>query len=432
MEPLLTTAVKNALRVRFMLGEFDAPPSGIPQSWEEASSGHSELALEAAQQGAVLLKNAGSLLPLSVDRSIAVLGPLRNGTLELLGNYEAWPVPVVSPLEGLQKYGEKVEAPGPEVDLCGANPGTMPAKPDAEVVVIVAGLSGDSLEVDDPDVRPVELDTCIGGCMEGEGCDRPNISWPASQKALIQTAVSWGVPVVLVIVSAGPLDLAAYAETEGISAILWLGYAGEAAGDALGRLVFGLASPSGRLPHTFYRSEYLEHLPMQDYTFRARPAEAYPGRGYRFVADDWIVYPFGHGLSYDSFSYEWLGQVALEGKRQVGLKVKLAKRGAPLAPSASIAVLFFLRPPPAKAAGLRKRLVDFRRVEFPATLAEQDCWSELWLELSVSDFELVDEAGARSVASGTWTLEVNQGDLTRQVAVDASGFLAKTILTVWP
>jgi len=76
--------------------------------------------------------------------------------------------------------------------------------------------------------------------------------------------------------------------------------------------------------------------------------------------------------------------------------------------------------------------VDFRRVEFPATLAEQDCWSELWLELSVSDFELVDEAGARSVASGTWTLEVNQGDLTRQVAVDASGFLAKTILTVWP
>eukprot|EP00434_Breviolum_minutum_P021354 symbB.v1.2.018843.t1/scaffold1518.1/size114122/8 len=104
MNPLLTEAVKDAMRVRFRLGEFDPPPR-VP-SWPVVSRGHSELALEAALQSAVLLKNDGRL-PLQRNLRLAVLGPLRNATEELLGNYQAWPmvVPACSPAAPSSRLG---------------------------------------------------------------------------------------------------------------------------------------------------------------------------------------------------------------------------------------------------------------------------------------------------------------------------------------
>lgn len=61
------------------------------------------------------------------------------------------------------------------------------------------------------------------------------------------------------------------------------GYPGQAGGLALAQLLVGDVSPSGRLSQTFYRNEYLEHVPMNDYSFP--PRDGYPGRGYRFVED---------------------------------------------------------------------------------------------------------------------------------------------------
>lgn len=90
MDSLMTSAVKDAMRVRFRLGEFDPPPA-LP-TWPETQRGHAELALEAALQSSVLLKNDGSL-PLQRNLRLAVLGPLRNAAEELLGNYQVqiWP-----------------------------------------------------------------------------------------------------------------------------------------------------------------------------------------------------------------------------------------------------------------------------------------------------------------------------------------------------
>ncbi|CAK9052393.1 unnamed protein product, partial [Durusdinium trenchii] len=82
---------------------FDPPPP-IP-SWPVVTRGHHQLALEAALQSTVLLKNDGRL-PLQRGLRLAVLGPLRNATEELLGNYQAWPVDVVSPLEGLKEVDD--------------------------------------------------------------------------------------------------------------------------------------------------------------------------------------------------------------------------------------------------------------------------------------------------------------------------------------
>ena len=86
-------------------------------------------------------------------------------------------------------------------------------------------------------------------------------------------------------------------------------------------------------------------MAMQDYSFRPRTEDGYPGRGYRFVSDRWIVYPFGHGLSFDSFSFDWLADHTLGGRCQVGLRVQPLYSKALRTRSSSTSVLLFLVPP---------------------------------------------------------------------------------------
>ncbi|CAE7191884.1 BXL4 [Symbiodinium natans] len=403
MDALLTSAVKDALRVRFRLGEFDPKPRWNP-TWSEVSAGHKEMALEAALQSAVLLKNDGRL-PLQKGLRLALLGPLRNATKGLLGNYEAWPVQVTSPLEGLKKVAEVV-IPGEEMGLCGASPKIE--KPDVDAVVVVGGLTGDDDEVQDPDMRPVDSPLCIEGCLEGEGCDRPHLRLAKGQQSLLETATSWGLPVVLVLISGGPLDLAQMKEMPNLAGILWMGYPGQEGGTALARLLVGERSPSGRLPQTFYRDQYLEHLPMNDYRFPAQPSTKYPGRGYRFVEDQWVVYPFGFGLSYDSFKYTW------EDISQCQLKLRLDRRAFRDTPGA-LSVLFFLRPP---KDVLRKNLVGFERVDFVENQS-----AVVSLTLTLKDFEVYDDAsGAQKVLEGEWVLEVNSpAELTHTLRVTSNG-----------
>eukprot|EP00490_Sorites_sp_Unknown_P008545 CAMPEP_0114661884 /NCGR_PEP_ID=MMETSP0191-20121206/23571_1 /TAXON_ID=126664 /ORGANISM="Sorites sp." /LENGTH=781 /DNA_ID=CAMNT_0001896107 /DNA_START=83 /DNA_END=2428 /DNA_ORIENTATION=- len=415
MNPLLTNAVKDALRVRFRLGEFDPPPP-LP-TWPDVSRGHAELALEAALQSAVLLKNDGRL-PLQRNLRLALLGPLRNATEELLGNYQAWPVDVVSPLEGLKKVAT-VLTPGDEMKLCGNAP--MPSRPDADAVIIVAGLTGDDPEVQDPDLRPKESKLCKGGCLEGEGCDRPNITLPRDQEELVRTAASWDLPVVLVLISGGALDISSVKDLPQLAGILWMGYPGEAGGSALAQLLVGDVSPSGRLSQTFYRNEYLQHVPMNDYSFPARPG--YPGRGYRFVKDEWVLYPFGFGLSYDTFSYAWEqlnhpmdaveAEEEDEGLRGCRLQLQVTSDG-----KSDTSVLFFLRPPSGNSGSLQKQLVHFERLHaarshsVPVTFRPRD------FRLFIND----GDKAKRQLVTGTWTLEVNQpADLSHEIVVTEQG-----------
>ena len=177
-------------------------------------------------------------------------------------------------------------------------------------------------------------------------------------------------------------------------------------------------------------------MAMQDYSFRPRTEDGYPGRGYRFVSDRWIVYPFGHGLSFDSFSFDWLADHTLGGRCQVGLRVQPLYSEALRTRSSSTSVLLFLVPPSGKS-GLRKKLVDFQKVEFPPARSQEDRWRDLYFELSPSDIELVDEAGAASVVGGTWTLQVNEPpELRREILLPgcfapsespSSKFLAKRV-----
>jgi beta-glucosidase len=106
-EDIIDRAVKRLFTARFRLGMFD-PPEQVPYAQIPYdivdSPEHRSLALRAARESVVLLKNEGNLLPLRKDlKSIAVIGPNADDLQVLLGNYNGTPVQAVTPLEGIRR-----------------------------------------------------------------------------------------------------------------------------------------------------------------------------------------------------------------------------------------------------------------------------------------------------------------------------------------
>jgi hypothetical protein len=137
--------------------------------------------------------------------------------------------------------------------------------------------------------------------QESEGKDRTSLLLPGMQQSLI-TAVADASkrPVILVLLSGGPVDITFAQSNPKIGAILWAGYPGQAGGLAIAKVLFGDHNPSGRLPVTWYPEEFTK-VPMTDMRMRADPTSGYPGRSYRFYQGN-TVYKFGYGLSYSTFS----------------------------------------------------------------------------------------------------------------------------------
>jgi beta-glucosidase len=126
--------------------------------------------------------------------------------------------------------------------------------------------------------------------LENEDLDRADLELPAMQQQLLERVVATGKPVVLVLLSGGPL--AVNWAKQHVPAIVQAWYPGQAGGTAIADVLFGDYNPSGRLPVTFYKSS--GDLPaFEDYSMT--------NRTYRFFSGD-VLYPFGHGLSYTTFS----------------------------------------------------------------------------------------------------------------------------------
>lgn len=138
--------------------------------------------------------------------------------------------------------------------------------------------------------------------QETEGRDRVSLNLPGEQQNLVsEVARNSKGPVVLVLMSGGPVDVS-FAKTDpSISSILWIGYPGEAGGQALAQVIFGDYNPGGRLPMTWYPQGFIK-VPMNVMNMRPNFSKGYPGRTYRFYTGN-TVFQFGHGLSYSNYSY---------------------------------------------------------------------------------------------------------------------------------
>jgi len=308
----IDTAVKRLFTARMKLGMFD-PPAMVPYSQlgpaDLDTKKNHEVALKAARQSIVLLKNDKNILPLKRDiNTIAVIGPNASDTVVLLGNYNGQPSHAITPLEGIRSaVSPKTKVlyePGCTLTTKKSNnvQKAIDAAKKADVVVLCMGISS-RLEGEESGVR---MKGFLGG-------DRTTIDLPAAEEELIKKIVALGKPVVLVLVNGSALGI--NWENENIPAIVETWYGGQAAGAALADVLFGDYNPSGRLPVTFYKS--VDQLPdFKDYSMK--------GRTYRYLSGE-VIYPFGYGLSYTSFDLSHLeteGSVTKEQSAKVKLEVK--------------------------------------------------------------------------------------------------------------
>ncbi|KAM5576036.1 putative beta-D-xylosidase 2 [Rosa sericea] len=280
-------ALANTLTVQMRLGMFDgsAHPYANLGPTDVCSPAHQQLALDAATQGIVLLKNRGPSLPLSTrrHRTVAVIGPNSDVTVTMIGNYAGVACGYTTPLQGIGKYTRTVHQQGCSDVAC---------KDDT-----LFGAAIDAARQADATILVMGLDQSI----EAEFRDRVGLLLPGRQQELIsKVAASSKGPTILVLMSGGPVDVTFAKNDPRIAGIVWAGYPGQAGGQAIADIVFGISNPGGKLPMTWYPDEYLRNLEMTDMGMRSRPSKGYPGRTYRFYKGP-IVYPFGHGLGYTKF-----------------------------------------------------------------------------------------------------------------------------------
>ena len=287
-EEEITRAAERAMTTRFMLGLFDETEyDKIPYEKVECRE-HVALALEAARKAAVLLKNNG-LLPLKKDslQTIGVIGPNANSRIALYGNYYGTSSRDITILEGIQdEVGDDIRV------LYSKGCGLSKEKTEnlawrqdrlseavtvaehSDVVILCLGLD-ESLEGEEHD----------DGNSYGSG-DKPDLHLPKVQEELMEAVAATGKPVVLVLLAGSAIDLN-YAD-EHFDSILLGWYPGARGGKSIADLLFGKASPSGKLPVTFYRS--LDGMPdFTDYSMK--------NRTYRYMEGE-ALYPFGYGLTY--------------------------------------------------------------------------------------------------------------------------------------
>ena len=293
----IDAALARLLRIRFRLGMFD-PPEKVPYAsvpYDKVDcKEHRALALQAARESIVLLKNRGGFLPLRKDLGcIAVIGPNADDREALLGNYNGQPSGSVTVLEGIRTavgpgtrvlfaQGSDIQKDQDSIWGEKADDGfgeALAAADRADVVVLVLGLNN-------------RLEGEEGSALQSQWQgDRISIELPSIQRKLFNAVAAKGKPIALVLLTGGALALPH--EHELSSAVLLAWYPGEEGGRAVADVLFGDCCPSGRLPVTWVRST--DQLPpFTDYEMT--------GRTYRYFEGE-PLYPFGYGLSYTAFRY---------------------------------------------------------------------------------------------------------------------------------
>jgi beta-glucosidase len=275
-------AVTRILTEMFRFNLFDDPATGN-ESVDASTPAHVAFAQENSERGTVLLKNSGSVLPLTkTTSSIAVIGPDGTTAPESAGGGSAAvnPTgPVISPLAGIT-----------------ARAGSG---------VTVSSYSGTTPSAAAAAARQAQVAIVFANNFESEGSDLPNITLQNNQNAMISAVAKANPNTIVVLNTGGPVTMPWISQ---VSGVLEAWYPGQQDGAAIASILFGDTNPSGHLPDTFPVS--LAQTPTHN------PAR-FPGVngevhysdnllvGYRYYDTKNVtpLFPFGYGLSYTSFSY---------------------------------------------------------------------------------------------------------------------------------
>ena len=347
-ETQVDSALAILLRTRFKLGLFDGPnATPYDKLGPEVvnSAAHRALAKEVALKSMVLLKNNG-VLPLRPDLGkYFVTGPNATSVEALLGNYYGVNGQMTTILEGLVgavQPGSQIEyKQGALLDRPNINPidWTTGEAKQTDAILVVLGITG---------VLEGEEGESIASPHAGDHLD---YNLPQNQIDFLRKLRKGSkTPIIAIVTGGSPMNLSEVHELADAVLLTW--YPGEEGGNAVADLVFGKASPSGRLPVTFPQS------------FAQLPAyESYgmKGRTYRYLEAE-PMYPFGYGLSYGKFTYSGLRFSTAKAAKNQLVRVTATVTNTGAIASDEVAQLYLTHPAKPGAQTPLFALKDFKRV----------------------------------------------------------------------
>lgn len=428
-EDVINDRVRDILRVKFLIGLFDAPyQTDLAGADREVEKEENEaIALQASRESVVLLKNAGELLPLDISstKKIAVCGPNANEEGYALTHYGPLAVEVTTVLEGIQEKtkgkAEVLYTKG--CDLVDAH------WPESEIIDYPL-TDDEQAEIDKAVENARQADVAIvvlGGGQRtcGENKSRTSLDLPGRQLQLLQAIQATGKPVVLILINGRPLSIN-WAD-KFVPAILEAWYPGSKGGTALADILFGDYNPGGKLTVTFPKT--VGQIP---FNFPCKPSSQIdggknPGPTGNMSRINGALYPFGYGLSYTTFEYSNLDITprVITPNESATVRLKVTNTGKR---AGDEVVQLYIRDVLSSITTYEKNLAGFQRIHLQPGETQELSFTidRKHLELLDADMKWVVEpgdfvlmAGASSEdirLNGTLTVEAYQ---TRAKAIEA-------------
>lgn len=404
--------VRNVLRTKFRLGLFDNPYRQPAAVGTPAQAEALELAREAARQSVVMLKNANAVLPLDLGsiRSLALVGPLADAPYEQLGTwtFDGDPGLSVTPKAAIETMA------GNAIRI-------------HHVAAMENSRSRNSDAFDDAVAAAAESDVVLlflgeESILSGEAHCRADIDLPGAQVELAKRLRQSGKPVIAIILAGRPLTLANVADE--FDAILYAWHPGSMAGPAIADLVFGLVSPSGKLPVSF--PKMVGQIPVYyGHKNTGRPPTAgsimhiddiptaatqtsFGMTAFHLDAGYEPLYPFGFGLSYGRFGYRNLNldRDSIRMGETLRVTVELSNSGAM---AADEIVQLYIRDRVASVTRPVRELKKFDRVHLAAGQTEI-----VVFELHTDDLAFWRRSGSHGAEPGMFDIWVG-GDSNAQL-----------------
>lgn len=428
-EEVINDRVRDILRVKFLIGLFDAPyQTDLAGADREVEKEENEaIALQASHESVVLLKNADELLPLDINstKKIAVCGPNANEEGYALTHYGPLAVEVTTVLEGIQEKtkgkAEVLYTKG--CDLVDAH------WPESEIIDYPL-TDDEQAEIDKAVENARQADVAVvvlGGGQRtcGENKSRTSLDLPGRQLQLLQAIQATGKPVVLILINGRPLSIN-WADRF-VPAILEAWYPGSKGGTALADILFGDYNPGGKLTVTFPKT--VGQIP---FNFPCKPSSQIdggknPGPTGNMSRINGALYPFGYGLSYTTFEYSDLDITprVITPNESATVRLKVTNTGKR---AGDEVVQLYIRDVLSSITTYEKNLAGFQRIHLEPGEAQELSFTidRKHLELLDADMKWVVEpgdfvlmAGASSEdirLNGTLTVEDYQ---TRAKAIEA-------------
>lgn len=428
-EEVINDRVRDILRVKFLIGLFDAPyQTDLAGADREVEKEENEaIALQASHESVVLLKNADELLPLDINstKKIAVCGPNANEEGYALTHYGPLAVEVTTVLEGIQEKtkgkAEVLYTKG--CDLVDAH------WPESEIIDYPL-TDDEQAEIDKAVENARQADVAVvvlGGGQRtcGENKSRTSLDLPGRQLQLLQAIQATGKPVVLILINGRPLSIN-WAD-KFVPAILEAWYPGSKGGMALADILFGDYNPGGKLTVTFPKT--VGQIP---FNFPCKPSSQIDGGKNlgptgNMSRINGALYPFGYGLSYTTFEYSDLDITprVITPNESATVRLKVTNTGKR---AGDEVVQLYIRDVLSSITTYEKNLAGFQRIHLEPGEAQELSFTidRKHLELLDADMKWVVEpgdfvlmAGASSEdirLNGTLTVEDYQ---TRAKAIEA-------------